>query len=137
MAKKSKFGLKQILVGSGLAAVAGYLAGILTAPKSGKQTRGDIVNNSKRAVKKAEREAKKVQAEADDAVKQLKKQGAKASKLSKDDFNDLTDKAKTAGTKAKAVATAFKDGKADDEELNRAVNQAKSAVKNVRKYLQK
>ena len=61
MAKKSKdskFGLG-VLVGAGLGAIGGAVAGILTAPKSGKETRADIARESKKVAKKAQVAGKK------------------------------------------------------------------------------
>jgi gas vesicle protein len=36
---------KRVAIGSAVAAAAGYVAGVLTAPKSGKATRKDVQEN--------------------------------------------------------------------------------------------
>ena len=48
------------LLGAALGAAAGTVAGVLTAPKSGKQTRADIARGSKKVVRKATAEGKKL-----------------------------------------------------------------------------
>lgn len=54
------------------AAVAGFAAGILTAPKSGKETREDLKKKAKEAQKVAEKKAKEAQKVAEDGVKTVK-----------------------------------------------------------------
>lgn len=51
MAKKStKKGSGGFFLGAALGAIAGGIAGVLTAPKSGKETRADIARESKKAI---------------------------------------------------------------------------------------
>jgi gas vesicle protein len=40
--RRQKSNFKRVAIGSGIAAAAGFVAGVLTAPKSGKETRADI-----------------------------------------------------------------------------------------------
>ena len=47
-------------VGAALGAIGGAIAGLLTAPKSGKATRTDIKRKSKKAVTTAKKQVKKV-----------------------------------------------------------------------------
>lgn len=137
MLRKNKWNAKRFAVGTGLAAVAGYLAGILTAPKSGKQTRRAIKTDAKKGVKLAEEEVKNIHSELDMAVDDLKSRGSKAGKLTAKEVSELVDKAKTGKAKTQEVLTAFKKGEAKDEDLNKAVIQAKRAVKNISKYIKK
>jgi len=46
-------------LGAAIGAVGGAVAGILTAPKSGKATRADIARHSKKAVSHAKKTVKK------------------------------------------------------------------------------
>lgn len=121
---------KKIALGAGLAAAAGYLVGVLTAPQSGKKTRQDIQKAAKKGVSDAEKEAKKLADELTALTKTTKKKGGK-------ELTELVEKAKVAKDKATTLVAAVKKGEADDKELQRAVTQAKNAVKNLRKYLEK
>jgi gas vesicle protein len=60
MRRRQKDSIKRVAIGSSLAAVAGYLVGLLTAPKSGKSTRGDIADTAMKSRKESEKELKKL-----------------------------------------------------------------------------
>jgi len=137
MSRNHKTDVKKIAVGAGLAAAAGYLAGILTAPKSGRQTRRDIKQAAEKGVAAAEKDAKQVQAEVEGLLKDAKAKGADLSGKTKEELDDLVAKAKTAKEKVVTVVTAVKQGEADDKELQKALDEAKKAIKHVRKYLAK
>jgi gas vesicle protein len=137
MFRKKSTDVKKIAIGAGIAAAAGYLVGVLTAPKSGKETRADIKQGAGKAVKEAEKEVKKVAAEVEDLGKEAKKKGADLSKKAGAELGELMDKAKEAKDKAATILTAVKNGEADDAELQKALDQSRNALKNVRKYLKK
>jgi gas vesicle protein len=135
--QKKSTDVKKIAIGASIAAAAGYIAGVLTAPKSGKQTRRDMKRAAQKGVQSAEAEAKKLQHEAEDLMKEAKSKGADLSDKARKELNELVDKAKIAKDKATTLVVAVKNGEADDKELQRALDQARNALKNVRKYLQK
>lgn len=54
------------------AAAAGFAAGILTAPKSGKETRADLKKKAGQVKQQAEKQAKRAKAAAKDSVESLK-----------------------------------------------------------------
>ena len=81
--------VKKVAVGTLLAAAAGYVAGILTAPKSGKETRGDIKDAAQKGVEKTEAELKKAKEKVGEAVD-----------TAKDRANQLTGRAKEKATVA-------------------------------------
>lgn len=129
--------VKKVAIGSAIAAVAGFVAGILTAPKSGKETREDIKDTAGKGVAEAEKDFKKLQDEVDKVVKQAKTNQSKLSKAAQDELNDLVDKAKTNKTKAGRVLNAVRDGEADDRDLDRAVKAAARSLEHLKKYLKK
>jgi gas vesicle protein len=129
--------MKRVALGSSIAAVAGYLAGILTAPKSGKDTRGDIRAAANKGVAEAEKDIKKAQVELDKLIADAKVAGGKAGTKAKTELADLVDKAKNAGDKTKEVVTAVRAGTAKDEDLAKALKQSQNALNNLRKYLKK
>jgi gas vesicle protein len=115
MSKKTKrFAIGALIVGA-----VGYVAGILTAPKSGKETRADISQMRDKGVAEAE--------------KQLKKR----SKTNEAIEGEIIDKANNARQKAREILSALHDGTADDKDLEKAVNDVSGAIKSLKKYLKK
>jgi gas vesicle protein len=135
--QKKSTDVKKIAIGAGIAAAAGYVAGVLTAPKSGRETRKDMKNAAQKGVQSAEAEAKKLQVEAEELMKEAKSKGADLSDKAKTELNELVEKAKIAKDKTTTMIVAVKNGEADDKELQRALDQAHNAIKNDRKYLKK
>ncbi len=129
--------IKKVAIGSAVAAVAGYVAGILTAPKSGKQTRGDIKDAADKGLAEAEKDLKKAQAELDKIIKEAKSGSDKFSAKAQKEFGELVEKAKDTKEKAREVLGAVKEGAADDKDLNKAVKDANAALKHLRDYLKK
>lgn len=91
----------KIALGAVIAAAAGYVAGMLTAPKSGKETRADIKNKANEVYISAEKELKKLHTELNDRlqvagekVTELKEKGGKQ-------FDDAVAQAKKAKDKAR------------------------------------
>jgi gas vesicle protein len=128
---------KKIAIGAAIAAVAGFLAGILTAPKSGKETRQDIKDTAKKGVAEAEKELAKAQNELDKLVGTVKKQTGKLSGKANSEVAELVKDAKVAKLKAAEVLSAVRKGTAEDKELQRAVTDATKAVTHLKKYLKK
>ncbi len=129
--------MKRIAIGSSVAAVAGYVAGLLTAPKSGKETRADIKNTASKGVQKAERELKKLHTDLDSAIKEGAEKAKKAGSKAQKDLLELLAKAKEAKDKTREVISAIHEGEAEDKDLNKAIKQANTSLKNLRNYLKK
>ncbi len=115
MAKK-KFGLGIIL-----GAIVGVVAGFLTAPKSGKETREDIKKKAHEVKGSAERKLKDAHKElgviADDARTKGKELKGKA----KDEMDELATKAEELKEKVKSAITSIKSG--DDEDDDATIDQ--------------
>lgn len=67
--------LGKFLTGFAIGGAVGAIAGILLAPKSGKETREDLVNASKEIYSKAEGTVKDIQTKADDVISELQQKG--------------------------------------------------------------
>ncbi len=128
---------KKLAIGGAIAAVAGYLAGILTAPKSGKETRRDIKDTADKGVDAAEKDVKKLQAELDKVIKQAQANKAKLGKAAQEELNELLEKAKDSKDKAGDVLSAVRAGEAEDRDLDRAVKAANRSLGHLKKYLKK
>ena len=133
MAQTNKAG--KFALGALIAGVAGYVTGILTAPKSGKDTRKDIENKAVEFKSEAEAQLHKAQAELKEAVANVQGKGAKLTGKAKTEFSAATKKAKIAQVKSAQVLKAARSGKAKDPTLNAAIKQAKEARKNLGKFL--
>lgn len=136
MADKSNHTGRKILIGASLAAAAGYVAGVLTAPKSGKETRKDIKNKAIKTKKEAEKQAEALRTEFDQLSKRAKDKAAELSDKARKELNDALETAKKAQTKAGEKVKALKSDPKDDD-LQVAINEAKSALQHLSSFLKK
>jgi len=132
MSKKSKFTL-----GTLTAAGVGYLAGLLTAPKSGKQTRKDIAKSASKAKVEGEKQLKKLYSELNDLVADGEKRVAAAKTKANTELKKALANAKKSQEKAKLLLSALHDGDAEDPELKAALADVKKARDDLKKFLKK
>jgi gas vesicle protein len=135
--KQESNATKKIAVGAALAAVAGYVAGVLTAPKSGKETRDEIKETAGKGITEAERELKKLHTELADLIGDVKDKSDEFSGKTAKEMNDLVDKARGAKQKARELLSALHEGDAEDKELKKAVAEANKAIEHLRSFLKK
>ena len=128
---------RRLFVAVGLAALAGYLAGLLTAPKSGKETRDDVRRAAMTGMSEAERQLKNLSSELAALVDQAKERAGDFNAKAKKEMDDLVAKAKVAREKAREVVSAVHEGDAEDEDLRVAVNEATRALNHLKDYLKK
>lgn len=128
---------KNIAVGALIAGAAGYVAGVLTAPKSGRETRKDIRKKALHAKKEAEQKLKEVHSELsklmDEATSKVKTGKEKVGQ----EFHDAMSRADAARKKAKDLLSAVHEGEAEDKDLNKALEDAKQALTHLKKYIGK
>lgn len=128
---------KRVAIGSVIAGIAGYLAGILTAPKSGKETRKDIKDAASKSLAQAEKELKKLHTELDKIIKQAKANSDKLNTKAKVELDALIVKAKDAKEKTREVLSAIHEGGADNKELDKAIKEANDSIEHLKQYLKK
>lgn len=126
---------RKLAIGSAIAGAAGYLAGILTAPKSGQQTRKSIADKAGDLRDDTEDQLQDLNAELKDLIKSTKVKTVALSSSARAEFNEAVVKAKDAQNKSAQVLKAAKAGEASDPDLNKAVKQARQAIKNLAKFL--
>lgn len=126
---------KRVAIGAAVAGVAGFVAGILTAPKSGKETRKDIKNAAIKAKSDAEKNLKNMHSELNARLTDVKVKGEELSGKAKDEFNDIVEKAKNAKEKVREVLSSMHDGDAEDPDLKKALKDAKDSLKNLEKFI--
>lgn len=136
--EQQKKNIKRLAVGSTVAAVAGYLAGILTAPKSGQQTRADIKTATSDTFAAAEKDLKKLHTELNTIITDAKQSGDVLSKKAQAELDELLDKASDTKEKARELITVIHEGGVtDDKDLKQAIKDANSAIDKIRDYLKK
>lgn len=128
---------KNLFIGGGVAALAGFLVGLLAAPKSGRETRNDIKEAADKGRRDAEKELKKLHTELNSVIKQAKDKGSKAGKKSSEEFKVRLDKAIETKEKVREILSAIHEGDAEDQDLKRAVKNASNALEHLKDYIKK
>jgi len=128
---------KKFAISTLIAGAAGYLAGILTAPKSGKETREDIKDTAVQSMREAERQLKKLHTELNDVIAEGKERAGKLSGKAQQELQVVLDAASDVKGKAREVLSSVHEGRAEDKDLQKAVKEAKDAVGHLQTYLKK
>ncbi len=127
--------VKKFAIGAALTAVVGYLAGILTAPKSGKETRDAIKTKANETYAAAEKELKKLHTELSDMIDEVSDRIT--SFRNSKEVHSVLEEGRDAKQKAREVLSALHDGEAEDKDLKRAINDATKAIEHLRDFLHK
>lgn len=128
---------KRLALGAAVAGTAGYLAGLLTAPKSGKETRNEFKKAAGKNVSDVEKQLLSLQTELGDLVDQAKGKGDDLGSRAQKELRKLVDSAKDNKDKASTVLAAVRNGKASDKDLNKAIADARHAIDHIRDYLKR
>jgi len=129
--------VKRLAIGSMIAAVVGYIAGVLSAPKSGQQTRKDIKDAGDKSRADAEKELKSLLSELNDLIKEAKTKGSKVGSKTSQEAKTRLSKAADAKDKVREIISAIHDGDANDHDLKIAVNNASSAIEHLKEFIKK
>jgi gas vesicle protein len=125
---------KKMALSALIAGAAGYIGGILTAPKSGKETRKQLAEEAEGIKDSTEEQLQKANEELKVLIKDAKTKTIALSAQAREEFNEAVIRAKDAQNKTSSTLKALKNGQAEDPELNKAVKQARQAAKNLGKY---
>jgi len=128
---------KKFAIGALVAAGAGYLTGILTAPKSGKETREDIKDVAIKAKHETEKTLKLLHTEVTEQIDRAKNIANKVHKSSKEELDGMVAAALSAKEKARDMITALRDGDVEDADLKSAIKDVNLAITHLRAYLDK
>jgi gas vesicle protein len=129
--------VKRIAIGAAIAGAAGYVAGLMTAPKSGKETRQDVMKAAGDGVNEVEKQLKNIHGELENLLDDARVRSDDLNVKAQQELRDLMDKAKTSAEKVKDMLRAVRQGKAEDKDLKKAIDDAKHAAKHIKDYLQK
>ncbi len=130
-------GGRTVAVSALIAAAAGYVVGILTAPKSGKETRADIQKAALKAKSQSERQLKKLHSELSTLLDEGAGKAKRARGKAKSGLEEALETATRAKDKAREILSAVHEGDAEDKDLKVAIDEAKLAVKHLKQYLAK
>lgn len=126
---------RNVAVGTLIAAGIGYVAGILSAPKSGRETRKDVQATAVKLQKQAEKNLKKLHSELSDLIDKGTKQATTVSTKTKKEYNQVLKKAGVAKEKARNILSAIHEGDTDENDLHAAIEEVTSAVDHLKKYI--
>lgn len=122
-------------IGAAVAAAAGFVAGILTAPKSGKETRDDIQQIAGKARNEAEHRLKSLHSELSGLIDQGKSGATDAKADVKKQLATILSGAQNAKDKAREMLSAVHEGDAEDKDLNKAIDDVNAAIGHLKKFL--
>lgn len=126
---------KNAFLGVALGLLVGYAAGVLSAPKSGKETRQDIADVGAKFVHQAGDTIDNLQDQLNDLINLAKDQVSTLNDRRKEELEKLVHTAKDASDKANSIYSAVKEGKADDPDLKKAVENFKKAKNHLATFL--
>lgn len=126
---------RNVAIGTVLVAGLAYVAGILTAPKSGKETRKDIQKAAIKAKAQAEIKLKELHSELNDLIDTAKSAAKSAQFKAQEGYTEALKRAEVAKTRAKEILSSLHEGDTSDEDLQSAIAEVKSAAKHLKKYL--
>lgn len=128
---------KKFALGTVIAAAAGYVAGILTAPKSGKETREDIKNATEQGISEAERQLKRLHTELNATIADAKTIATDLKGRAEEDLKQATEAAGVVKEKARELLSAVHEGQADDKDLQKAIKESTKALDHLKTFIKK
>lgn len=128
---------KRFAIGALVVGAVGYVVGLLTAPKSGKETRQDIKDTAVRGMREAERQLKKLHTELNDVLAEATERADKMSGKAKEELEVAVEATRRAKETTREILSAVHEGRAEDKDLEKAIKDARKAVDHLKSYLKK
>ena len=128
---------RNLALGTLIGAGAGYLAGILTAKKPGKETRQDIADATTAAKNQAEKKIKELHSNLVELLNEAEALLKNTKSTAKEGLEKALERAKQARDNTREVLSAIHEGDADDADLKKAISEANSAIEHLKSYLNK
>lgn len=130
--------MKKLAIGTFFAALAGYVAGILTAPKSGKETREDIKNKATETYAAAEKQLKKLHTELGELLSDANETLSKLKGKASEELDSAITKGQVAKQKVRELLSGLHEGgETEDKDLKQAIDEATKAVAHLKDFLTK
>lgn len=124
-------------IGTVMVAAAGYVAGLLTAPKSGRETRKDIKTAAQKAKSDAEHKLKKAHSELTVLLDEATAIALKSKDKATTEFEKVRVQAEKIRQKSRELLSAVHEGEAEDKDLQKAIDEVKQASAHLKNYLEK
>ncbi len=128
---------KKFAFGTAIAALGGYIAGLLTAPKSGKETREDIKNAATKSAAEAERQLKRLHTQLNEVLEEAKKQAIDLTGKARKEYDMLIEKTQAAKEKTRELLSNLHEDVAEDKDLQNAIKDADKAIEHLKTFLKK
>jgi gas vesicle protein len=128
---------KRWAIGALIAGAAGYVTGILTAPKSGKETRKDIKDAAANGMAEAEKQLKKLHTQLATVLNEAKDKATTLKGTAQKDLQVAIDKTTVVKEKARELLSVLHEGGADDKDLKKAIKDANNALSHLQAFLKK
>lgn len=132
MAKKDSY-----LKGGIIGAAIGVVAGLLFAPKSGKETREDIKQAANKTAKELESKLKELHDQLADKAEETKAAAKKLKGTAKTELGDLSKRAEAAKAQLGELLSAIREGGSDDTITQKAIDEATELLTKIKKGLEK
>lgn len=132
MKKEGKWAL-----GAVAAATIGYVAGVLSAPRSGWRTRKKLAKSAGKARIDGEKQLKKLYSELNGLLSEADKKLKTAKKGANQELKKQAATAKKTKEKVSLLLSALHNGDAEDPDLKEMVEEAKKAKANLAKFFKK
>ncbi len=126
-----------VALGALFLAGIGYVAGILTAPKSGKETRDDLQRSALKAKSDAEARLKVLHGELDTLIEEGKTRAKDVNDSARGEYVDVLGRAQFAKQKARELLSALHEGDSQDKDLKKAIDEVTQAISHLKTYLKK
>lgn len=128
---------RRFVKGTFIAMAAGYVAGILTAPKSGKETRKSLQESTSRNITEAEKKLKRMHTELGFVINDANEYLQSLKGKSKKEVQSAVKVSKRAKEKARDVLSAVHEGEVEDKDLQKALKDADKALQHLKQFLKK
>jgi gas vesicle protein len=125
----------KLALGALVATGAGFVAGVLTAPRSGWRTRQKLAKSASKARVDGEKQLKQLHSDLQNLIKdgEVKLKTSKATK----EFKKQLENSKKTKQKVKLLISAIHGGEATDPDLKKMLEEAKKAKSNLSQFLKK
>lgn len=128
---------RNLAIGAVIAASIGYVAGILTAPKKGSETRRDLINVSLKTKTEAEKTFKKIYPQLVAVIKQGEFKLKKTKASTKSGLALAVNRTKKAKAQVREILSAIHEGDAENHDLKKAITEVNKSIEHLKKYLGK
>lgn len=120
-----------------LGVIIGSIAGVLFAPKAGKETRKDIKDAAKKAGAEAEKQLKEMHGQLASKIDDLADRTKEAKGASKNELQKLGERAESVKDRVSEAISTLRAGESSEEETAKALKEAQDTINEIAKKVKK